>query len=183
MLKTMLIIVFLAALFAAPDANADKVSIDIQASDLSTYKAQDKTDGDYYVLHFDVPQNVAQVGVDAAILEFFVDASAKAKAGYTNDTPIIEVYALKSAFSGQVDATQLESPTRPTRRNVVVGQGRRVMIDITDIVKSYIETPQKNHGLIIGSLTGHRDGLFNVKADKYEGNALGRITFYLSTVD
>jgi hypothetical protein len=107
-----------------------------------------------------------------------VDVSSRASEGLQNETPLFEVYALKSAFSGEVDPDQFQEQDLPTTRPVVVGSGRRVVIDITEAVGCYVADPAGNHGLIVGSLTGARDGLFTIRSGDFGPSTLGRITSF-----
>ncbi len=165
------------SMMLASAADAGRVSVYVTPADLSTYSPADATLGDYYVLQFEVPDEIKGQPVRWAFLELFCDVSAKEMSGYLNEAPLIEVYALSSTFSGTLDPSQFEPQTLPLVRNVAAGLNRRVVIDITEIVKSYIKNPAKNHGLIIGSLKGRRDGLFSVKSNSLGSGAVAKITF------
>ena len=159
-------------------ANAYRHNVLLGSSNVSTHSPSNTALGDYYVVSFEVPDEVKGRWLDKAYLEFYVDAAAIVVNGYLNKTPVIEVYALKSAFSGSVNVNQFEPQTVPAMRNIVVGQNRRVVIDITEMVRSYIETPSKNHGLIIGSLTGDRDGDFTLTNNQLGPAASVKISFF-----
>ena len=88
------------------------------------------------------------------------------------------MYALNKAFSGTINTNDFEPQTLPTIRNVVLGKNRRILVDITDIIKSYIDSPSKNHGLILGSLTGDRDGKFTIRNDVLGSGAPARIIYH-----
>jgi hypothetical protein len=45
-------------------------------------------------------------------------------------------------------------------------------------VRAYVADPAGNHGLIVGSLTGARDGLFTIRSGDFGPSTLGRITFF-----
>jgi hypothetical protein len=146
----------------------------VKASDLSVYESQDPTLGDVYLLQFDIPAEMASVR--RAYLELYVDAASRTIAGHTNDTPVIEVYALKSPFSGTVDPSQFKPQTLPTARNVVAGTNKRCVTDITEIVRAFATDVTKNHGLLVGSLTGDREGVYTIRTDGFEGKGVARIT-------
>ncbi|MFQ5510835.1 MAG: hypothetical protein ACE5EO_03200 [Candidatus Krumholzibacteriia bacterium] len=41
-----------------------------------------------------------------------------------------------------------------------------------------MKNPTRNHGLIIGSLTGRRDGLFSLKGDSLGSGVVAKMTFF-----
>ena len=167
------------SVITASVAEARKLVLDVSSSSLSTYTASDPTLGDYYVLQFQVPRNLQATKLEFAILELYLDVSAIEKDGYLENTPTIEIYALGSEFSGELDASQVGAQTLSATHNVAVGSNRKMMLDITKIVRSYLQDPTKNHGLIIGSLTGTRDGVFSIRTDALGQGAVARI-FFLS---
>ena len=144
---------------------ADRVSVSIPASALSTQTAATAGLGNYYVLDLPVPPGLSAGDVDHAFLEFVVDVAARNVAGYEDDAPVFEVYALSGSFAGPLSASEFVSTTIPMVRNVAVGENRRVVIDVTEAVKLYLATPSANHGLVLGSLTGRRDGLFTIRSN------------------
>jgi hypothetical protein len=159
-------------------AQADRFSVYIGAGDVATYEAAEPGFGDYYVIHFEVPDQVQSGGLDHAYLDLYFDVAAREIDGYLEETPLIEVYALKSAFGGRLAPTQFDDQSVPTVRNVRLGENRRVVIDITEIVRSYAQDSDANHGLIIGSLTGARAGIFSMRTDGFPEGAVARITFF-----
>lgn len=54
-----------------------------------------------------------------AFLEFSVDVASRRSEGLQSETPLFEVYALKSAFSGEVDPSQFQEQSLPTTRPLV----------------------------------------------------------------
>jgi hypothetical protein len=111
-------------------------------------------------------------------LELYFDVESREVDGYLDETPFLEIYTLNQEFAGELDPSQFTTRTSPTVRNVVVGQNRRVVIEITEIVQSYIDNPSGNHGLIIGSLTGNRSGLFSIKTGMFANAGIAKITFF-----
>ncbi|NIO28946.1 MAG: hypothetical protein GTO29_10405 [Candidatus Latescibacteria bacterium] len=178
-MSIIIVSVFVAILMIYSTANSRRTSIYIDEADLATYDPIDTTLGDYYVLDFQAPQNITANELEFAFLELIVDASAIEKNGYLNGTPLLEVYALKSEFAGELDPDQFELQAMPMVRNVVLGEDRRVVIDITEVVRSYIVNPAKNHGLIFGSLTGSRDGIFDIQRNKFEQAGVAKISFFI----
>ncbi|MFQ5479487.1 MAG: hypothetical protein ACE5EO_12610 [Candidatus Krumholzibacteriia bacterium] len=165
------------ALTMAPGlrAGAGKYVMHLTTGDLSKQKAAGESLGDFYILQFEMPSTVRSIR--RAYLELFVDASSRTIGGYTNDTPVIEVYALKGPFSGTLDPNQFEAQAVPVLGNVVAGGNKRVVLDITEIAASFLENPAKNHGLVIGSLTEDREGIFSIRNDAFNGQGVARITF------
>jgi hypothetical protein len=165
-------------LLLGSSAQADRFSEYVGARDVATYQAAETGLGDYYVIRFEVPDRVKGGGLDHAYLELYLDAASREIDGYVEETPLFEVYALKSDFQGTLTPDQFEAQSVPTVRNVLAGEKRRVVIEITEIVRSHIADPDKNHGLIVGSLTGARVGLFYITSDEFPDGAVARITFF-----
>jgi len=74
-------------------------------------------------------------------------------------------------LAGEVDDSKVVAAST-MRRPVAVGDNRSVRIDVTDAVTRFMRNPSENHGLVIGSLRGRRDGLFELKNS---GGALARM--------
>jgi hypothetical protein len=160
----------------ASPSEATRTSVILSSDDITAHMPENPNLGTYYVVSVSVPPEAARV--QWAFLEFYVDVSSRASDELQNETPLFEVYALKGAFSGDIDLNQFQPQDLPTMRPVAVGSGRRVVMDITEIVKVYIANPASNHGLIVGSLTGSRDGLFTLRSGEFGLSSLGRITFF-----
>ncbi len=161
----------------ASTTEARKLVVNVGASNLSTYAASGDSLGAYYVLQVQVPQELTETKLEWVILELYLDASSVEKNGYLEDTPVIEIYALNRQFPGRIEPNQFVTDPRPITHNVAVGSNRKMMIDVTEIVRSYLRNPTTNHGLIIGSLTGTREGLFSIKSDVVGQGAVARIIF------
>jgi len=80
---------------------------------------------------------------------------------------------LSEQLPGEADDSKVV-PRSTMRRPVEVGNNRSVRIDVTEAIKRFMDSPSDNHGLVIGSLRGRRDGLFELKSS---GGALARITY------
>jgi hypothetical protein len=156
---------------------AEVSSIYVGSKNLLKHEPADKTMGDYYVLKFQVPVNLKEDDLEWAFLEFFVDVASIEKDKFTNECLLIQVYALKTEFSGKIDPDQFATQTIPTIRNVVVGKDRLLVFDITEIVRSFLANPENNNGLIICSLGGTRDGIFSIRNDKFNGAGIAKFTF------
>ena len=113
-----------------------------------------------------------------AFLELAVDVDVREVSGYWDDSPLIEVFALTGTLSGEPDPSRFAEVNAPMARNVAVGENRRVVIDITEAVSEYLADPGSNHGLILGSLTRRRDGLFTVRTGSLGAGVVARVTYF-----
>ena len=92
-----------------------------------------------------------------------------------NPVPLLEVFALSSPDRGVLDSEQWnKGMSFPVPLST--GTNKIVRIDITRLVKYYVENPGENHGLIIGSLSGERRGLFSLQ-ETFDSGVLGRIRY------
>jgi hypothetical protein len=107
----------------------------------------------------------------------YVDVRAKVRDGYLNEAPVLEVYALTQAWAGAVDPQIMDPETRAVRA-VALGEGRRVLLDITDIVRDHLAGRVDNHGLVLGSVTGRREGDFQLVSGALPGDSVGRLRLY-----
>ena len=168
---------------------ARKHVISVGTGDVTTYSPSDTSLGEYYTMSLQIPASIRERDVEAAWLEFYVDAQSRPRTFYSaidstekthiRNTPVIEVFALNGDFSGQLDSTQLGTTTQRVRP-LVLGQDRLVRVEITSVIRSFIRDPSTNHGLIIGSLTGTRDGKFGLRTDKYSNGTAAQIRIHLS---
>ena len=163
------------ALFVLGTALGAEETILIRASNVTMYTPSDTTLGDFYVLQYSLPQNIATSELRMAILEMYIDIDARELNGYRNPSPLLEVYALTEALDGNLDSTKLRRPS-PTVRNVRVGEKRLVRLDITEIMNYHINEPSMNHGLVVGSLTGGRNGLFTLIINELGDTIGARVT-------
>jgi hypothetical protein len=168
------LVIGLAVALGVSSAAAQKIVTNLGANDLTTVTPEDPSLGDFYVLDVDVPQGLTVSNLHLAVLELRLDVASTDQA---ESTPVLEVYALNSAFTGTLNPEQFAPLTTPLHHNVAVGANRKMMLDITEIVKSYLETPSQNHGLVIGSLTGDRNGLFSIKSNALAPRIVARVVF------
>jgi hypothetical protein len=91
------------------------------------------------------------------------------------ERPIVGVYPLTEVLS---DGEPEFNASVPSVRSVAMGEGQRVLADITEIVRGWIETPSSNHGLVIGSLTGPKVGIVTLESDGVAAGTTARITFF-----
>lgn len=159
-------------------ADAEKREVKLRSADITVVAPEDTSRGDFYVVRIDVPPVAENKELLKAILEFTMDVSAISINDYVNDTPVFEVYASTADFDGRLNTEAFRRPSS-MRRNVRDGENRLVKIDVTEVVKAFLAEPSSNHGLIAGSLTGVRDGVFVIKPS---GGTYAKITYYYDYV-
>jgi hypothetical protein len=167
-------IVALAGLLVVPlAAHSKSVTVQVAGQGLSSGTTER---GVYYVVNLPVPEEVVGKRLDTVLLEFYVDVEAD-ESITIEYSPAIEVFPLSEA--SQVGRSPQFTTSHPTSRPVALGDGQRVMVDITDIVKGWIASPSTNHGLVIGSFSGPKAGTLNVRSDLVgNGKALQATFFY-----
>jgi hypothetical protein len=151
--------------------------LSIRSSDVTARTETDASIGQYYTTTLPLPPDLTASDLDRAILELYVNVQAKPRDGYMNETPLIEVYALTSPLSGALEANKLDTRTR-VARPVTLGRGHRVILDITPIVRAQLSGRASNHGLVIGSLTGLREGDYTLVSGKLPDSAVARVRIY-----
>jgi hypothetical protein len=157
-----------------------KDSVLIRASDVSTHAESDTTLARYYTISYSLPAGLNAASIDRAVLEIVVDVSAKRRGEYINEAPVLGVYALTQPFTGVVDGEILDHTTRAVRP-VAAGQARRVKLDVTRIVRSHAGGAS-NYGLVVGSVTGMREGEFAICSNAFPEGAVARLSLYKSQV-
>jgi hypothetical protein len=166
--------VFAALILGAAPALATRVVIPITGASLA---AHDTEISAVYTLALPLPQWLGDVELFGAYLEMIVDVDAVEHDGFVDETPMLEVYALTGAFKGTVDP-ELYGVSAFGPRNVVRGENRRVLLDVTDIVRSLLANPTANHGLILGSLSGEREGIFAVQTGALGQDAVANLVIH-----
>lgn len=151
------------------------VVLEFKREDVAPYNVVESDIGRVFVLSFDVPPDVFGKRLDSVLLEFYVDASLKPGAE-PGTIPMIDVLKLMQPYAGEgIPDVSMSS----ARRNVVpLGEGHRVVADVTDVVKEWMSNPTRNHGLIVGSLTGSRDSAFTIRSNKMGNGRVVRATFF-----
>ncbi|HEU4364292.1 MAG TPA: hypothetical protein VFT13_02385, partial [Candidatus Krumholzibacteria bacterium] len=141
----------------------------------------------YFLMSVDVPDGVASTTLLGAILEFALDVDVRADtvAVVDQDTsyavihwspvPLVEVCALNSATGSALDSLRWNRDMSfPVP--VALGTDKVVRIDITRLVNHLINNPEENHGLVIGSLSGRRNGVFSLR-QRFGPGVLARIRY------
>jgi hypothetical protein len=171
-------------------AENDQQTIVVKGNEVSTYTPSDAAYGNHYVIQFQVPTLPPGETIESALLEFYVDAASRSRQidlftgtdsaltmTYDNDVPVIEVYALTGAMGAELDPSRLDSESR-TIRPVLVGSRRYVQMDVTPIVRAFAANPGRNRGLVIGSVSGMREGAFTLLSGVLADGAVARIRLY-----
>jgi hypothetical protein len=166
-----------ALLAGATAALAARHAVDLTAGDVTAYGASAGKAARYFSVKVPIPEVIRGKELYGAYVEMYVDVETVERDGPVNNAPVLEAFALESAVAGEVDEKQLGVPAFGPR-NVARGENRRVVLDVTDIVRAYLDDPASNHGLIIGSLTGIRDGRFTVKTGVLGRDAMARVIFH-----
>jgi hypothetical protein len=166
-----------ALLAGATAAEAARHSVDLTAADVTAYAVSKDAGDKCYTVAVPIPEVVRGKELFGAYVVLYVDVESVETDGFVNETPVLEAFALKSDFAGEVDENEIGAPAFGPI-NVVRGENRRVVLDVTDIVRGYLDDPASNHGLIIGSVTGIRDGRFTVKTGVLGRDAMARLIFH-----
>ena len=161
----------------AHDGFAAKHELVVTSNDLVVHSSSDATLGDYYTLQFQIPEIIKEREFYGATLEFYVDVASLERDSVATQMPLLEVYALRGSFSGLVDSVHFVLPSATSMR-VKRGASERVAFGISEIVERYLGNPSDNYGLIIGSLSGERDGVFRIKNDVLGSDVVARINFH-----
>ncbi len=172
---------------AGARGSATEHMVTIGDANVTTYGPASVESGKYYKLDFYVPQVGSATMLETALLEFYVDAESFVRGdfhwldadsvehvGYRTRAPLIEVFALKSPIEGGVKEGQLDMTTA-ARRPISAGPNRRVMIDIAPIVRSFMEDPTRNRGIVIGSFLGSQEGDFTLQDGMFRDGSRAKV--------
>jgi len=154
-------------------AAAERITVALSGNDVTAVSPANEALGDYYLVTVQIPSALSGKRLVGAYLDVTVDVSARAVDSLTIHTPTLEVHVLSEAATGEIDDTNV-FPRSSMRRPVAVGDNRSVRIDVTEAIERFIRSPSDNHGLVIGSLRGRRDGVFELKS---AGGVLAEITY------
>jgi hypothetical protein len=155
-------------------AEADRHIVELGSNDVKAVTPLNSELGKFYTVVLEIPAVLNNKELLKAFLEITVDVSARNTGDYVDDTPVLEVYRLTEDFDGVLDTNKIERSS-PMRRNIRTGTDRKIRIDVTEAVKAFIANPSLNHGLILGSFTGSRDGLFDIKSS---GGTVAKIKYF-----
>jgi len=177
LIKLSAIATALVVLTGAARTQTERELILIRSSDVTARAETDTSIGQYYTLSYQLPTDLPSERLDQAILELDVDVRAKSRDEYVNEAPVLQVYALHEPYTGVVEASSLDTLTYATRP-VALGNNRRVLLDITRIVRAHLTGALDNNGLILGSLTGMREGDFSLVSGRLATDAVGQVRIY-----
>jgi hypothetical protein len=164
-------------LTAAVRTDPNKQVIPIRSNDVTLRADPDTTLAAYYTVSYSPPGNLPAADLQRAILELYVDVGAKSREDYVNEAPVLEVYALTEPFSDVLDREDLDQASRVVQP-VAAGDGRHVVIDVTRIVRSHLDGRLSNNGLVMGSVTGMREGEFVFVPGRLPGGAVAQVHVY-----
>jgi hypothetical protein len=164
-------------LTAAVRTDPNQQVILIRSNDVTLRTDPDTTLAAYYTVSYSPPGDLQSGELQRAILELYVDVSAKSREDYRNEAPVLEVYALTEPFSDVLDREKLDEASRVVQP-VAAGEGRRVVLDVTRIVRSHLNGRLENNGLVKGSVTGMREGEFALVSGRLPGGAVAQVHVY-----
>lgn len=134
--------------------------------------------GNYFTVTLKLPmEELADKKIRAVFLEFYADVSTTSINGAFTTTPVVQVFALTQPFSGSLNPANFDRAAK-ANRPVLVGNNRRIRVDVTRLVKRLMKDPAAGHTLVVGSLEHSREGLFNIRSGVLPGDALAQIRFY-----
>ena len=173
----MIIVAVVACLSIASTGYAKKLTVYLESSKLTSYEHTNSERGSYYTIQIPVPAEIKGKELHGVILEFYLDATGAARSETSVKVPVIEVYALNNSFTGNLASADVDVKTGSIL-NVPPGDGRRLRVDITKIVREYIKDPAQNYGLIVGGLAEYREGAFELKSTTYKGLHPAKIDYH-----
>jgi len=170
----MTVVVVSLLLIAAMPAHAERLVVDLGAQHITDYTPAEQGLGKYYTLAIPIPEAIDGKEIFGAYLELYLDVDAREIDELVSDTPHLDVYTLTQSL-GESMSEEALGTAAPEPGYVMRGENRRVVRDITGIVRGYLDAPSSNYGLILGSLTGVRDGLFTVKSGVLDQGVVARL--------
>jgi hypothetical protein len=156
-------------------AQGKNVTVELASRDVASYTTAQEEFGTFHVVEFTIPEDLAGKRLDTVMLELYVDVSLMEGVA-EETTPVVEILPLTEKFAG--DGVPKFTPTSTAVRNVVPGERRKLLLDITEMAKGWIAEPETNHGVIIGTLTGPKDGTITLRDDVLGGGKVAKVTFF-----
>ena len=170
----LLTFVIIAFISFADIIQAKDITLEFKAEDIASYSIADNPSQSIYVFRFDIPKELYEIKIESAMLEFYLNVSTTVAENVFR-SPLIEVYPLVEEYNGNGAARYKSSCAV---RNSTVGDGRRICMDITKVIQEWIEKPESNHGLVLGSLTGEREGIYNIRDDILKNNVVAKLKIF-----
>ena len=172
-----LLAAFLLVALAVP-ATATNTTLTIPMDQIRTRSG---ARGTFYLVNVLIPRDIVGNRLDMAMIEFAVEATALSESDSVV-TPVVGVFPLTREFVDGGQGVNAASPvfkgTVPSARPVALGAKRVLRMDITNIVRGWMNEPSSNHGLVIGSLTGPEVGIVTLKETGPGAETPIRITFF-----
>jgi hypothetical protein len=149
--------------------------VSLTTSEVTAYSPDDSLAAPFYLLQVSMPAGITDASIHEAYLELYADVSAVTVDVWQNQTPVVEMYVLKSPLSGELSPSQFLKPSGMVR-NVRIGLNRRVRLNVTEAIRYYANNPEKNYGIVLGSFRGYAEGRFTLRSDRFDGGAVARLT-------
>ena len=165
------IVLIVGGLLLPTDTTAEVLELRVEPRNLAVY-ANPGGYGDTFVLDFDLPDVLSNSTIYSAVLELTADVNVRDRSGYRAETALLEVRVLSADFGGATEnASTVGIDTMV--RNIRLGSSRAVMMDITDGIRYYVTDQTPRYGLLVGALSGGRDGVFQFRTAS--NGSLGRL--------
>ena len=186
-MKRIVVCLMVAAWIGSSATAQERRDILLKSDKVAQYTPSDQSLGKYYTMSVEMPAGLNAGDIRRAVLEFYMDVDVFTRTvdlfpgtdssrTTTHTSPIchVEVFALESPISGDLDLEQLD-PTLRAVSTVVSGSGQSVRLDITRIIKALAANPSANYGLVVGSFHGMREGDLTLLSGVLPDGAFARI--------
>lgn len=148
-------------------------TITISAASVSSQAAEDR--GSVHVFAVEIPEDVVGKRLDTVLLEFQVDVGL-AEDELAEMAPVVGVYPLTEQLS--LERSPVFTSTFASSRNVRAEDGQTILVDITEIVRGWLDEPSSNHGLVVGSFGGAKLAKLELSTDAIAPGKVARVTFF-----
>jgi len=158
-------------------AGAQTQVVPIETEAVQTIEPVDSTEGKIFLVTVGLPEAPVRAELMSAVLELVVDASSVLPADLSGGAVTLEIAPLAHSWSeGALEAADLRATTM--KRTVLVGEGRRVRVDVTEFIHYVRAHPTENYGLAVGSLCGSRSAQFDLEEDGMGSGVTAKLTLY-----
>ena len=159
------------------DSWAGSEKLMLTSNEVTTF-ANEGDLGNSYIINMSLPPRLKGKSLNSANLVFYVDVDSREIGDYKNDSPIIEVYAVDGLVAGEPN-DELVRPTSAAR-SVLLGERRRVRVNVTTIIRSFMRSTDSAHTIAVGSFTGDRFGIFELRSDVMENGTVAYLDLHWS---
>jgi len=167
-MKTWCIVIVITVVFLCigvhPTYAGERVIL-LGSGDVRVTSPRDSTLGQSYVITLPIPQGIAGNKIHRAALEFLADVFGPDTEAYQSESALVEVYGVDGPVTGELDPGQIRRPSAMTR-NVVVGENRRILVDITEFLRYNLRQENTTASLVVGFVQAH-DGVFRIREDAF----------------